>query len=253
MVSDPKLSLAKLAEVLERTMTTEQKLSAAGRAGKIAKAKEQAIEKAWEQDQKVRHSQPLHFSRFMEELAEQAPSDVIIFDEALTNSPALTRYITPKQPGTFFQTRGGSLGVGIPGAIGVQMANPGKTVIGVTGDGGSMYTIQALWSAARHNVPAKFIICNNRSYRLLQLNVSEYWRENGVAQHEFPLSFDLSKPAIDFAAMSRAMGVAAARVETVDQIAPAIREMLAHQGPFLLEVVLEGDVHPDHIGVRCGQ
>ncbi len=80
------------------------------------------------------------------------------------------------------------------------MANPGKTVIGVTGDGGSMYTIQALWSGARRNVPAKFIICNNRSYRLLQLNVSEYWREIGVAQHEFPLSFDLSKPEIDFAA-----------------------------------------------------
>ena len=172
---------------------------------------------------------------------------------ALTNSPPLTRYITPKNPGTFFQTRGGSLGVGIPGAIGVQLANPGKTVIGVTGDGGSMYTIQALWSAARHNVPAKFIICNNRSYRLLQLNVSEYWRENGVPAHEFPLSFDLSKPEIDFASLSRSLGVAAARVETVDQIAPAIREMLAHQGPFLLDVVLEGNVHPEHIGVRCGQ
>ncbi|MDZ4783496.1 MAG: thiamine pyrophosphate-binding protein [Planctomycetia bacterium] len=253
LVSDPKVTLTHLIAVLEKSMSTEQKLAAASRAGAIAKAKEQVIEKAWEQDQKVRHSQPLHFSRFMEELAEQAPEDVIIFDEALTNSPALTRYLTPKQPGTFFQTRGGSLGVGIPGAIGVQIANPGKTVIGVTGDGGSMYTIQAIWSAARHNVPAKFIICNNRSYRLLQLNVSEYWREINVPQHEYPLSFDLSKPAIDFAALSRSLGVAAARVETVDQIAPAIREMLAHQGPFLLDVVLEGDTHPDHVGVRCGQ
>ncbi len=138
----------------------------------------------------------------------------MFFDEALTNSPALTRYCPPTTPGQFFQTRGGSLGVGIPGAIGAKLAMPDKTVIGVTGDGGAMYTIQALWSAARHNVGAKFIICNNRSYRLLQLNISAYWKEQHVAPHDFPLSFDLSKPELNFAAMAQSMGVPGLRVET---------------------------------------
>jgi thiamine pyrophosphate-dependent acetolactate synthase large subunit-like protein len=253
LVSDPKLSLARLADLLATQMTAAQKQTATARGEQIARVKQNAEQAAWEQDQKVRHHAPLQFSRFMEELSEQAPEDVVIFDEALTNSPALTRYCTPTKPGHFFQTRGGSLGVGIPGAIGVKIAQPEKTVIGITGDGGSMYTIQALWSAARHNVKAKFIICNNRSYRLLQLNVAAYWQEIGVPQHDFPLSFDLSKPAIDFAALSRSLGVPAARVETAEQIAPAIREMLAHDGPFLLDVVLEGNVHPEMIGVRCGQ
>ena len=137
--------------------------------------------------------------------------------------------------------------------IGVQAALPDKTVLAVSGDGGAMYTIQALWSAARHNLPIKFIICNNGSYRLLQLNISQYWSEQGVKDRDFPMSFDLSKPDLQFAEMAKAMGVAGRRVETAEQIVPAVEEMLAHDGPFLLDVVLEGNVHPELIGVRCGQ
>ena len=106
----------------------------------------------------------------------------MIFDEALTFSPEVTQYLPPRRPGTFFQTRGGSLGVGIPGAIGLKLAHPDRVVIGFTGDGGSMYTIQALWTAAHHNIAAKFIICNNRSYRILKYNVQQYWRERHYAE-----------------------------------------------------------------------
>jgi benzoylformate decarboxylase len=253
MVADPKLTLARLAEILAEIQTKEQQTTAATRTQELGAAKDRAHQAALAQDQTVRDSSPMFFSRFMEELAQQIPADTIFFDEALTNSPALTRYCPPTMPGHFFQTRGGSLGVGIPGAIGAKLANPDKTVIGVTGDGGAMYTIQALWTAARHNVNAKFIICNNRSYRLLQLNVAAYWNEQEIQPHAFPLSFDLSKPEIRFDQLAQSMGVAATRVETADQIGPAIRAALAHDGPYLLDVVLEGNTHPEQIGVRCGQ
>ena len=189
----------------------------------------------------------------MEELVAQLPEDTIIFDEALTNSPAIERYRPPTQPDHYFLTRGGSLGVGIPGAIGVKLAHPDKTVIAFTGDGGAMYTIQALWSAARHHVDAKFVICNNRSYRLLQVNLQAYWKERQISEHDFPLSFDLSSPVLRFDEMARSMDVPGIRVEKTEEIAPAIRQALAHAGPFLIDVVLEGDVHPEMIGVRCGQ
>jgi benzoylformate decarboxylase len=189
----------------------------------------------------------------MEELAKQLPEDAIIWDEALTNSPAVARYRPPQKSGEYFLTRGGSLGVGIPGAIGAKLAHPEKTVIGFTGDGGSMYTIQALWTAARHNVNAKFVVCNNASYRLLQLNVGAYWQEREMPKHEYPLSFDLSHPPLQFAEMARSMGVAAARVEKPWEIGPAIQQMLAHPGPFLIDLVLESDTHPELIGVTCGQ
>lgn len=251
VASDPKLTLAALARELEAGMTPAQKKTAAERAAVLAKAKQARSRTDLEQDRKVRDAVPMRGSRFMEELAAQLPDGAVIFDEALTNSPALTRYLPPRKPGEFFQTRGGSLGVGIPGAIGVKLANPGKTVIGFSGDGGAMYTIQALWTAARHKIDAKFVVCNNASYKLLQLNIQQYWKEIGVPAHKFPLSFDLSRPKLRFDKMAESMGVAGARVEKPAEIAPAIRQMLSHKGPFLIDLVLEGDVDPASIGVVC--
>ena len=253
IVSDPKLTLGKLATKLEAIMTSEQEKAAQARKTEIAQAKEAKNQSDLEAYQQVRDSVPLHFSRFAEELAAQLPEDAIIFDEGLTSSPPLTHYFPPTKPGHYFLTRGGSLGVGLPGTLGVKLANPDKTVIGVAGDGGSMYTIQALWSAARHNVDAKFVICNNRSYKLLQVNIQAYWQERGIPERDYPLSFDLSKPDLHFADMARSMGVEAVRVEKPEEIAPAIRKALAHQGPFLIDVVLEAEVNPEMIGVRCGQ
>jgi benzoylformate decarboxylase len=253
LVSDPKLTLAHLAAHIERLQDDRSRGHASSRAESIARTKREAEEKAFAGDAALAAHEPLHFSRFMEEFRKHAPTDCIVFDEALTNSPAVTRYLPPTKPGQFFQTRGGSLGVGIPGAIGAKLAQPEKAVFGFTGDGGAMYTIQALWTAARHNVDAKFVVCNNRSYRLLQLNIAEYWKEQRIKPHDYPVSFDLSKPELRFDDMARSMGVPAARIERADQIEPAIRQALETRGPFLLDVVLEGDVRPDLIGVRCGQ
>lgn len=239
LIGDPKRSLQQLANLLSTSLTSEQKAAAQRRLKDLASTKASQQIHEIDKDQQIRDDVPLHFSRFAEELAQQLPEDSIIFDEALTCSTALTRYLPPTQPGHYFLTRGGSLGVGIPGAIGAKLAHPDKTVIGVTGDGGSMYTIQALWTAARHHVDAKFVICNNRSYRLLQLNVLAYWKERGITEHDFPLSFDLSQPQIHFDQLARSLGVPGIRIEKPAEIAPAIQQALAHQGPFVLDVVLE--------------
>jgi benzoylformate decarboxylase len=253
VVADPKLTLALLAQALEEIMTTEQKKSAQARTREIGDAKAARISAALETDRTSRESVPLKMSRFMEELAPHLPKDTIIFDEALTSSPAVVRYFPPTSTGQYFLTRGGSLGVGIPGAIGAKLANPDKTVVGFTGDGGSMYTIQALWTAARHNVDAKFVICNNASYRLLQLNISEYWKEQNIPQHDFPMSFDLSYPQLHFVEMAKGMGVPGLRVEKPWEIESAVKQMLATPGPFLIDLALESDTHPERVGNTCGQ
>ena len=253
LVSDPKLTLALLAAALEQSLTSEQKRAAASRAKVIGKARADELAAQRENDRRNRDHVPMHLARFMQELAPRLPTDAIIFDEALTSSPDVTRYWVPRTPGQYFLTRGGSLGVGIPGSIGAKFANPDKTVIGFTGDGGSMYTIQALWTAARHNLDVKFVICNNGSYRLLQVNIEAYWKERQYPAHDYPLCFDLSQPPIQFAGLAEAMGVNGARIEKPDQIGPALDKALSHRGPFLLDVVVEGNVKPEMIGMRCGQ
>jgi benzoylformate decarboxylase len=108
-----------------------------------------------------------------------------------------------------------------------------------------MYTIQAMWTAAHHGIGAKFVVCNNRSYQLLKLNVQQYWRERDMPDHEFPRSFDLGSPEIRFDELAHSMGVPSTRVETADEVAPAIAEALEHDGPYLIDLVLHQEV-PGH-------
>lgn len=251
IVCDPKLSLAALAEAIEANMTDDFRKAAAVRSEEIGAAKAQKITSEIEKDKQNKGKFPLQMSQFAEILAQKIPADAIIFDEALTSSPAITRYIPPQKAGHYFVTRGGSLGVGFPGAIGVKLANPDKTVIGFSGDGGSMYTIQTLWSAVRHKAGAKFIVCNNGSYKLLQLNIDVYWKERAIEQHPYPLPFDLSYPAIRFDLLAKSLGVNAVRVEKEEDILPAIEQMFANDEPFLIDLVLEGDNKPDWVQTNC--
>ena len=245
LVADPKATLGLLAEELERTLSRDQREAATRRTDELATQKQGELESALAHDRELDGDTPMHPSTFMAELARQAPEDVVVFDEALTSSPELTLHLPPRLPGHYFCTRGGSLGVGFPGAIGVKLAMPDKTVIGFSGDGGCMYTIQALWTAAHHEIGAKFVVCNNRSYQLLKLNVQQYWLERGFTDHAFPGSFDLGSPEIRFDELARSMGVPAARVETPDEVGPAIAEALEEPGPYLIDLVLHQEV-PGH-------
>jgi benzoylformate decarboxylase len=176
---------------------------------------------------------------FLRSLAARAPADLMIFDEGLTASPAIGAHLPASLPGHWFSTRGGSLGVGIPGAMGIKLAHPDKTVVGFTGDGGSMYTIQALATAARLGIGAKFVICNNHRYHLLDQNIEQYWRTRGLGRHAYPRSFDLSSPDIGFVDVARGFGVQGTRVDKPSDAAEAVDRMLATRGPYLVELVTE--------------
>ena len=97
----------------------------------------------------------------------------------------------------------------------------------------------------RHEIGAKFVVCNNRSYQLFKSNLQWYWQERGLADHPFPGSFDLGNPVIRFDELAKSMGVPATRVATPDQVAPAIEHALAEDGPFLIDLLLHQEVH-DH-------
>jgi benzoylformate decarboxylase len=237
IVADPKGTLGLLAEALGREMGDGRRARAAERLRRRAAERADRLAGAQERDRSVTEVLELPTVALAQELARQLPSDALLFDEALTASPELFRRLPPTVPGQWMQTRGGSLGVGIPGALGAQLAHPERTVVGFTGDGGSMYTFQALWTAARYGIPAKFVICNNGSYRLLEDNIQEYWRSQSIPEHEQPEIFDLTRPPVDFVGLARSLGVAAVRVEKPGQAQEAVAQALAHRGPFLIDLV----------------
>lgn len=253
VVADPKSTLADLADAIAAAQNETQRAAAATRLEARASAKTAAHARQRAADAASWGATPLHASEFMAALAERMPAGTIIFDEALTTSGDVKGYLASDEPGAFFQTRGGSLGVGVPGAIGLKLANPDRAVIGFSGDGGSMYTIQALWTAAHHDIDAKFVICNNRSYKLLKHNIQRYWQDNDLEERDFPAMFDITRPNIDFVALAQGMGVPGARVEKPEDIVPAIERMLATRGPFLVDLVINSDMPRHFVYHKGGQ
>lgn len=235
LVADPASTLTALTRSLTAILDEPMRASAAARLARRRSERTPAPSPAVT----TADGAPLDPEVFTAELARRLPPGSVVVDEALTTSPAVTRHLVPSAPGSYFQTRGGSLGIGIPTAIGVKIADPTRTVVGFTGDGGSMYTFQALWTAARHGIGAKAVVCDNSRYRLLDLNIAQYWKERGLEPHPFPTSFDLGRPAIDFVGLARSLGVEGVIVEKADQVPDAVARMLQDDAPFLVHLVLD--------------
>ncbi|MGK3986307.1 thiamine pyrophosphate-binding protein [Sorangium sp. So ce136] len=252
LLADPKGTLRGLAAALASIMTPAQRDAARDRAARLGEARDRERDAAIAADRAARGATPMRPSQLMEELAAALPEDAMIFDEAITCSPELWRYRPPVNPGDTLLTRGGSLGVGFPGALGMKLACPERTVVGVSGDGGTMYTPQALWTAARDRIDVKMVVCNNGSYEILKQNLEVYWQERGLPARAFPPSYDLACPDIHFDELARSMGVPAARVERPEQVGPAIQQALGTPGPFLVDVVIAGDARWREAGA-CGE
>ena len=71
--------------------------------------------------------------------------------------------------------------------MGVKLGRPARPVVAIVGDGSAMMTVQALWTAAASNIPAVYLVCNNRSYRILKVNMNIHRRE--ILGEEIPEDF----------------------------------------------------------------
>jgi benzoylformate decarboxylase len=128
----------------------------------------------------------------------------------------------------------------MPGAAGVQLAMPGRRVIGVVADGSSMYTLQALWTAAHHRIPVVWVVCDNGSYQILKQNVRDYLGPKAAGRRY--VEMDLADPPLRWDLLAQAMGVHGRRVEKPADIRPALEEALALGAPALVDVVIRETV-----------
>jgi thiamine pyrophosphate-dependent acetolactate synthase large subunit-like protein len=236
LAADPKTTLSELIPLVAERMGDDARADARTRAAAFAERRKAAEARLREQDRQRRDQTPIAVTRLMDEIAAALPPNAAIFDESVTSGGALLRYL-PVAPGSYFRARGGGLGPGMPGAVGLQLAYPDRPVVGVVADGSAMYTITALWTAAHHDIPVTWIICNNSSYRILKLNFQDYLGEAG-ANRRF-MHTDLIDPPICYDRLAEAMGVRGSRVERPEDLGDALREAIAHPGPSLVDVVID--------------
>lgn len=240
IVGDMATSLVSLTSAVRSRATAEFGLAAQRRNQALAelRAREKdayraRLEKSWSRE-------PSSMPRVTAELRRGLPDDAVIVDESITASLDLARSFDYQGFGDYFGGRGGGIGQGLAGAIGVKVAMPDRPVVAISGDGSAMYSIQALWTAAHHKLAIVFVILSNRQYRILKHNV-DVWRQNFESGTQHPYQhMDLTGPALDFVHLAAGMGVEATRVETADAIAPAVARAVAANRPYLVEIAVEG-------------
>ncbi len=240
LLADPKAALAELGEQVRRLRTAGDADVAVQRARAIALRTRAARARYHEAAKKSWDSVPISGPRLMHEIREALPPDALIVSEAITNQAHLTAAIEPERAGRMIRARGGGIGPGLPGTLGAQLAQPDRPVVGVCSDGAAMYSITALWTAAHHKLPVTFVMLNNAAYRILKLNMVEYLGV-GARGRKF-VAMDLTDPELRFDLLAEAMGVRGRRVERPEDLGPALREAIAHDGPSLVDVVMESPV-----------
>jgi thiamine pyrophosphate-dependent acetolactate synthase large subunit-like protein len=240
MLADPKAALAELAELVRAGRTPAHRQAAEARAAAVAERTAATAERYRTQARARWDAVPITAPRLMAELKDALPDNALVFSEAITNQPQLVAALQPSAPGQLMNGRGGGIGPGLPGTLGAQLACPDRKVVGVCSDGAAMYSITALWTAAHHRIPSTFVMLSNASYRILKLNMVEYL--GSAAKGRQFVEMDLNDPPLRFDRLADAMGVPARRVERPEELPSALREGIAHDGPFLVDVVLDGSV-----------
>lgn len=166
------------------------------------------------------------------------PEGAIVADEANTSGLWASGATAGAPRHDWLTLTGGAIGFGMPVATGAAVACPDRPVVSLQADGSAMYTLQSLWTQAREGLDVTTVIFNNRSYAILNLELSRVGVE---APGPKALSMlDLSNPDLDFVSLARGMGVPAERPETADALTAALERAIAEPGPHLIEAVLPG-------------
>lgn len=243
MHADPKMALARLNDALQSAMTGAQQEAAKGRAATLAEAKA-GQRAAWQARLRERwDGAPMSSERMMAEIAGALPADAIVVDDAVTTRASVFGALDFDEPGSLLGISGGALGWGMGGALGVKLASPDRPVVAVVGDGSSMMTVQALWTAANADIPVVYVICNNAAYRVLKLNMNLYQTQilgQAAAESEY-IGMDFPAP-LNIAGMAEAMGAHGRRIVDPAEVAPALRDALGLGKPAVLDVAIDGAV-----------
>jgi acetolactate synthase-1/2/3 large subunit len=161
-------------------------------------------------------------------LSERLPEDATLVSDAGNYSTWLHRHFRFRQPTSQCAPALGAMGFGVPGALGAQLARPGKAVVAMVGDGGFLMTGQELITAVEQAFPIKVMVCDNSAYGTIAMH--QMRRYGGGQLH----AVHLKSP--DFAAAARAWGAAAWTVEETAAFPAALEAALGHQGPALIHL-----------------
>ena len=169
-------------------------------------------------------------------LAALLPERAVVIDESITTGRGFAAAMTGAPPHDWLNTMGGSIGWGLPAAVGAAIAAPERKVIVLEGDGSAMYTLQALWTMARENLDVTVIVFANRSYKILHGELANMGA--GAPGRRAAELLTLDRPDLDWVELAKGHGVEAGRAASLEELAQQFKRGLARRGPYLVELVI---------------
>jgi acetolactate synthase I/II/III large subunit len=169
-------------------------------------------------------------------IAAVMPENCIVMDEAATSGLPFFGASAGAPAHTYLALTGGAIGQGLPCATGAAVACPDRKVIAFQADGSGMYTLQALWTQAREHLDVTTLICNNRRYRILQVELARA----GITEpgQKARALTSLANPEIDWSRIAAGMGIPAVRVETAEALVTQLERVIGEPGPNLIEMLI---------------
>jgi benzoylformate decarboxylase len=242
ILGDPKTTLPDITEAVRKAMSSGARGAARERldAAKAATFAEREALKAKARD--MARQMPVQPLSLLNAIGEMLPKDAVVIDETISSGAGIRSLIRSDDPQSFYGLRGGGIGWGLPAALGVKLALPGRPVLALVGDGSAMYTCQALWTAAHERIAAVFVILNNRSYRILKQRLVA--QRGLAAQVDRFVGMELSDPAIDYIGLARSLGVVAERATSVHDATDLIAKGLNSDAPLLIDVPVDRNYRP---------
>jgi acetolactate synthase-1/2/3 large subunit len=174
---------------------------------------------------------PITGPAFIRQLSRITPDNAIIACDVGQHQMWVAQHYHFDHPRHHLTSGGlGTMGYGLPAAIGAQFADRESTVINVTGDGSFMMNAQELATIRRYNLPLKLIILDNQCLGMVRQQQELFYnnRESQIDLDDNP----------DFVAMARAFDIPSLHIERTDQIRRGIETILAYDGPMLLHVAI---------------
>jgi benzoylformate decarboxylase len=178
---------------------------------------------------------PIRAEYVMAAVRALMPSDAIVVEEAPTHRNAMHDHLPITTPGGFFVAASGGLGWGLPAAVGVALGAGGRRVVCLLGEGSSMYSIQALYTAVQQGLPVAFVVLDNHAYVAL--------KALGAAI-DIPDPPGVDLPGLDVVAIAAGFGCPVRRVERADDVHAALAEAFTAEGPTLTAVTVDPALEP---------
>jgi acetolactate synthase-1/2/3 large subunit len=169
-------------------------------------------------------------------VAALMPEQAIVVDESITSGRGLMPATRTSAPHDWLTNPGGSIGTGMPLAIGAAIACPDRPVLCLESDGSGMYTLQSLWTMARERLNVVTLLFANRTYEILKGEFRHVGA--GEAGRRALDMLEIGRPTLDWVGLATSQGVAASRAASLESLAEQFERALADGGPHLIEVVL---------------